>query len=90
MSYFILYTYNLVEAWSEGKIVPEGTYRDEEPEAENTHILPDKADFFLVYASMPGYRYSCKLRDKTFEISLKQYDIFVFIQSSVSHLLLMQ
>ena len=43
--------------FSEGKpITPGTTYGDEEPEIENTHILPDKADFFLAYASVPGYR----------------------------------
>ena len=41
--------------WSEGKAAPTGTLPEEETEA--AHILPDKIDMFLAFASVPGYRY---------------------------------
>ena len=41
--------------WSDGRPVPVGTLADDD-EVASTHILPDKADMFLAYATVPGYR----------------------------------
>ena len=45
----------VTEQSSEGKAVPESAYLDED-DREPTHALPDKADMFLAYATVPGYR----------------------------------
>ena len=41
--------------FSEGKVAPASSLADGY-ELEKTHILPDKADMFLAYATVPGYR----------------------------------
>ena len=41
--------------WNEGKPVPRGGLADDD-DVETTHILPDKADMFLAFATVPGYR----------------------------------
>ena len=41
--------------WSDGRPVPVGTLADDD-EIASTHILPDKADMFLAYATVPGYK----------------------------------
>ena len=46
--------------WSDGRPVPVGTLADDD-EVASTHILPDKADMFLAYATVPGYRYISSL-----------------------------
>ena len=40
--------------FSEGRAVPVDTLPDED-ERETSHILLDKADMFLAYATVPGY-----------------------------------
>ena len=35
------------------KSSPSGSLSDDQ---ETTHILPDKADMFIAYATVPGYR----------------------------------
>ena len=41
--------------WSKGKPIPPGTLTDDEDVAA-PHIVADKADLFLAYATVPGYR----------------------------------
>ena len=38
-----------------GRAVPSGTLPDEE-NITSPYIVPDKADLFLAYATVPGYR----------------------------------
>ena len=47
--------------WNEGKPVPRGGLGDDD-DVETTHILPDKADMFLAFATVPGYRCVFKFR----------------------------
>ena len=41
--------------WTEGKAAPGHTLPDDH-DRETTHILPNKTDMFLAYATVPGYR----------------------------------
>ena len=44
----------LLADWRSGKPVPSGTLADDEVSAP--HIVADKADLFLAYATVPGFR----------------------------------
>ena len=44
-----------VAEWNSGRAVPSGTLPDEE-DITSPHIIADKADLFLAYATVPGYR----------------------------------
>ena len=48
--------YNL-ENMNEGKAVPMAHRALDLEDREATHILPNKVDFFLAYATVPGYRF---------------------------------
>ena len=41
--------------WSTGQPVPFGTLAEDE-NLSTPHIVADKADLFLAYATVPGYR----------------------------------
>ena len=41
--------------WSSGRAAPTGTLPDED-DITSPHIVADKADLFLAYATVPGYR----------------------------------
>ena len=44
-----------VAEWSSGRAAPSGTLPDED-DITSPHIVADKADLFLAYATVPRYR----------------------------------
>ena len=47
--------YMCLGKWSTGQPVPVGTLAEDE-DLSAPHIVADKADLFLAYATVPGYR----------------------------------